>query len=212
MNISNILSYIRYGVNEKQKRKQIIGQAIATSYLGLMAGAYGFFYNKITLIYSIVSYLCAISLFIISIVLTNNLNVKKIIRYNAFDSLLCTVMFVFESAIYLEVLNLTCSFLICLIPVFMVLLLLLHTKHNIKDGRYTKKGKLNFDIIFSSALIGAITGRIIISSIQIDMNWKNVFVILSMFLLFVSCVLSLGILNFLKLHYIKKIESKGYKI
>lgn len=211
MNIRNIELYIKHGIYKSQSRKQKIEWAMATAYLGLMAGTYGFFVNNTTKIYSVLSYLCAISIVAISIIMTKKLDIKRLVRYNAYDSLLCTLMFVFESAIYFEALKLNCSFLICLIPIITVFLAFFKTTNNVKKGKYNKS-KTNFKIIVSTALASTFTGSAICSSMPKNISSSNGFIILSIFLLVVSCVFSLGILNFLKLYYIKHLENQGYKI
>ncbi len=210
MDIRNAKAFIKYGVDETKTSKKIILESVAMSLFCMLAGVFGFFHNRFTAVVSALIYSCAFVLIICAVVITWKLNLKKRILFNAADSVLSAIMFALAGAIYLELLNIPYSYLALALPFVSAGISLLATGNHLKEKRYLKvKKNLHFGLISAAACIGAVLGALFISA---EMDETGTYIFLSAAMMIISCVFSLGVLNFQKLHTIKLIEKTGTDI
>ena len=212
MNIKNIKAYIRLGTDYFQTRKKNVKDSISCGFIGIALGAWGFFYDSTTRCYSVAACILACVAIIYSAMMPKRLNLRKRILYMAVDSLFNSVMFIFDCAIFLYMLKVPYHFLIFVAPVLGIIFGFSFAIIWIKKEKYIKYAdkEPNYAVI---STVGGIGGGIGFTIAKVtDINNSALYIMLSIVLWLISSVFSLGVQNFLKLHYIKVIKSHGYSI
>ena len=211
MDINNLKSFIKYGTDEQQSSEKFILGALGIVALSLLGGIFGFGYPQ-TLWMSIVIYVLSIIFLTLLFILSKNLNLTKRIKCSAIITIFTTTLFTFLSAIFLAIKNVPFVALICCIPMFLAILSASVCYIRLKMKKYlNKKNNQKYNNIIGYAAIGSALGLFLFRNYLTQTPIATVppEIIVAILLELVACLFAImGAPTFLKLYYVKKLNSE----
>ena len=211
MNLANVKEFIKSGINEKLSEDQMWGGAVALAIFSSMFLAVGCFNGGIFLAYSIVGYILVASSLISCFIILKNFNLKKRIQYNAFISLHYTLIFSLASYIIMKIYQIELLLLAILLPLVFALISILYAIVNLKLEVFLNQNKRkNTSWVLIGVSIGILFSRTVFDFDNMDENTSFMIGVLSM--TGMASICALGAWNFIKLYYIKVLESQGIDI
>lgn len=211
MNISNVKEFIKSGINEKLNKDQMLGGVMALALFSSMFLAVGCLNGGFFLACSIVGYILVASSLTSSIVILKNFNLKKRIQYNAFISLHYTLIFSLASYIIMKIYQIELLLLTILMPLVFATISIIYSIVNLKLEVFLKQNKRkNTGLVILGVSIGILFSRTVFDLDNMDENTSSMVVAIGV--LVIACICALGAWNFIKLYYIKVLESQGIDI
>ena len=211
MDIANIKEFIKSGTNEQLLKEQIFGGTLVLAILGYILFFFGFDYGGIPYRCSIVGYILITFSIIFTALLLKNFTLKKKIQYNALLSMMYTIIFSLASYLFMEINQISFRLLFSFIPLIFAGISIIYSTVNLKLKTFVKKKKRkNTAFVMIGTAIGIFLSKTILDTKNMDPYTS--LLALSIFILIMACISALGAWNFLKLYYIKILESKGIDI
>ncbi len=209
MNISNVKEFIKSGLNEKLLKEQIFGGSMVLAVSAAILFMFGFQYGGMTLFCAVTGDILSILSVLGTAILTKKFDLKQKIRCNALLSSANTVIFSLAAYMFMEIEKTPFRLCFCLIPLVFAGISILYAILGLRAEIFLKKKKRkNMALIVLGTSIG-----IFLSKICFDVkDTEHPLLLLSAFLLVFACIGALGAWNFIKLHYIKRLENQGIDI
>ena len=140
-----------------------------------------------------------------------NFNLKKRIQYNAFISLHYTLIFSLASYIIMKIYQIELLLLTILMPLVFATISIIYSIVNLKLEVFLKQNKRkNTGLVILGVSIGILFSRTVFDLDNMDENTSSMVVAIGV--LVIACICALGAWNFIKLYYIKVLESQGIDI
>ena len=208
MEKKHMLEFINYGINNNITVKQMAKTNLGTSIFYLIGIIYGFILEYPNSILSILMMLITLSLNIFTLIKSKQDSLKNKLTIMAVISLEATVNFILFALILCNILMLSLlqKILVILIPICCSLIYFYITKHAIRNGYFLNKNKCEKNKLIIYSMLGGMAGilmaRIFIKDVS-QLTTVKIGIICTVFL---AACFSLGMINFLKLYYIKKMN------
>lgn len=215
VNIENLISFIRYGIdNEKTRAKMLLG-SIGISAFAMFACMDGFVYDMFTLVCTVVVFLLSISFIIVLSVISRVLNIKTRVICDFIITAFTIAIFSLSGKIYLYMNKISYSSLVSFVPLIFALTSFLFCYIKVKKNRYIKKNNNpNYLNLAAFAAVGVVIGtaimRMYVDKISQPISPDTLIGVL--FLLIASAFAIIGTPSFLKLYYLKILDRMGVSI
>lgn len=215
MDIKNLIAFINYGIDSNKTREKMILGAIAISIFSVFACLDCFIYNTLTLVCVIMIFLLSITFIIVLSVISRLLNIQTRIKCDAIITIFTVAICSLTGTVYFYMNEIPYSFLLLTVPFIFAIISFLNSYVKVKKNKYiTKINNPNYLNLAVFTGIGVVFGYVIIERYYDQISkFISMDVLIGVLFFLIAIIFAvMGAPSFLKLYYLKALNSMGINL
>ncbi len=215
MDIKNLISFIRYGVDSAKTREKMILGAVAISIFSMFACMDCFIYDTLTLVCAIIIFLLSIAFIVILSIVARVLNMQTRVKCDAIITIFTVAICSLTGTVYFYMNEIPYSFLLLTVPFIFAIISFLNSYVKVKKNKYiTKTNNPNYLNLAVFTGIGAVLGYVIMQRYYDQISeFISMDILIGVLFLMIAIIFAvMGAPSFLKLYYLKELNATGINL